>query len=198
MEKEINNAHSVSVIEAKLPRDTRLLWAKHLNDTIDPNKMSDKFPHLLKFLLNQRRVLEYADSSIRSVTSEFGCINHLGIDNITCLIHQTNTHTTANCRNFNKQSAKTKVETLGKHNACVNCLKKGHTPAECTLTTKCDIDNCGERHHPLLHDAHKEGCIMSIMNKSSSVLLQLMNIQCVSPIVISKLTVLWDSAAKFV
>ena len=78
MDNEINNAHAVGIIEGKLPRDLRLAWSKHLTELTDDNKMSNKFPHLLKFLLTQRRILEYADSTIRCVPGEEeGSISHV-------------------------------------------------------------------------------------------------------------------------
>ena len=201
MEKEINNAHSVSVIESKLPRDARLTWAKYLNDVKDDNKMSNKFPHLLKYLQDQRRIIEYADSSIRcTFDGEGGSISHFG--NLKdsahkhCIIHNANSHMTSECRSYLALSVKDKVETIKKKNACYNCLKNDHLVANCPDAVTCTVTQCGKRHHSSIHDAHKDGIILSLQLKRSSVLLQLMRVTCASPKP-SMVTILWDSAAEF-
>ncbi|CAB4025010.1 Hypothetical predicted protein [Paramuricea clavata] len=73
--KEITTTCSVSIIEKKLPNDVRKELTKLVNfDTSELDKR-DKFPSLLKFLLNCKRAIEYNSSNLRSNTSYAGTIN---------------------------------------------------------------------------------------------------------------------------
>ena len=57
--KEMSNSLTVSMIEERLPTDIRRNWSKEVNrqdSKVDP---FDKFPAFIKFLLEQKRVLEY-------------------------------------------------------------------------------------------------------------------------------------------
>ena len=59
LEKEITTTSSVSIIEKKLPPDIRKDWAKLVSSDTSSVDKKDKFPSLLKFLLNQKRAIEY-------------------------------------------------------------------------------------------------------------------------------------------
>ena len=201
MNNEINNAHSVGVIEAKLPSDVRLLWSRHLNDIKDADKMSNKFPHLLKFLLDQRRIIEYADATVRcSLEGEKGGLYHskggAEVSERFCLVHETTGHNTDECRTYSTMNAKDRVELLNKHKACFNCLQRNHLAKWCPSSVKCQSSGCDKYHHTTLHQAHVDGMILNVSFKSKSVLLQLMRVKTGHPSGV-KITVLWDSAAEF-
>ena len=70
LEREITTTSSVSIIEKTLPPDIRKEWAKLVSfDTSEVDK-KDKFPSLLKFLLNHKRAIEYDSSNIRSKNAQ--------------------------------------------------------------------------------------------------------------------------------
>ena len=62
LEKEITTTSSVSVIEKKLPTDVKKEWAKFVSSDHSIVDKTDKFPSLLKFLLNQKRAIEYENA----------------------------------------------------------------------------------------------------------------------------------------
>ena len=70
LEREITTTSSVSIIKKTLPPDIRKEWAKLVSfDTSEVDK-KDKFPNLLKFLLNHKRAIEYDSSNIRSKNTQ--------------------------------------------------------------------------------------------------------------------------------
>ena len=59
MESEVSNNATVSLIEELLPRTIRHEWSKEVNKSGSVVKSVDKFPYLLNFLQNQRKIIEY-------------------------------------------------------------------------------------------------------------------------------------------
>ena len=57
--KTMSNNAVVSMVEEKLSKDIDRKWAKEVNKTGNSVKGKDKFPFLLKLLLEQRRIIEY-------------------------------------------------------------------------------------------------------------------------------------------
>ena len=41
---------------------------------------------------------------------------------------------------------------MGEHNLCLSCLLSGHRLSQCRSRNRCKIENCGMRHHTLLHE----------------------------------------------
>ena len=66
LEKEITTTSSVSIIEKKLPAAIRRDWAKLVSSVTSSVDKKDKFPSLLKFLLNQKRAIEYDSANLRT------------------------------------------------------------------------------------------------------------------------------------
>ena len=77
LDKEISNSTAVSIIEDKLPRDIRRLWALEINKVDSEVNDADKFPSLLKFLLEQKRAIEYDNDNIRTQSHIYGGANYL-------------------------------------------------------------------------------------------------------------------------
>ena len=67
LEKEMNSVSIVSMIERLLPRTQKREWVMTADNFFDKDKL---FPELLKFLLCEKRVIEYSESSVRNFTSE--------------------------------------------------------------------------------------------------------------------------------
>ena len=112
LETEITTTSSVSIIERKLPADVRKEWAKLLSADESTVNKADKFSSLLKFLLTQKRAVEYDSSELRSsggpVLAAKGTVNHAAADEhrdnpkqrsrSKCLIHDGAEHSTNECR----------------------------------------------------------------------------------------------------
>ena len=68
MDAEIGNTTTISLIEERLPKDVNREWSKFVNSRED---FKTKFPDFLKFLLAQKRILEYKNDNIRITMREF-------------------------------------------------------------------------------------------------------------------------------
>ena len=92
-----------------------------------------------------------------------------------CFVHESGTHTTAECFEFQKMNITDRIELLKKKGICFICLKGRHISKTCFSKKACGImvddQSCHKYHHPLLHEAFKEGKITSVShfkNPSSS------------------------------
>ena len=78
LDKEMTNNTVVSMTEEKLSRDIDREWAKEVNKT-GSNVKDEKFKFILKFLLEQKRIIEYKSADLRNtIPSKKGGIH--GID----------------------------------------------------------------------------------------------------------------------
>ena len=59
LEAEITTTSPVSIIERKLPMDIRREWAQSVSSDASMVDKMNKFPSLLRFLLIQKRAIEY-------------------------------------------------------------------------------------------------------------------------------------------
>ena len=66
LDKEMSHNAVVSMIEEKLPKDIGLEWVKEVAKTGSSVKDDNKFPFLLKFLLEQRRIIEFQSADLRN------------------------------------------------------------------------------------------------------------------------------------
>ena len=64
LEKEIATTSSVGIIEKKLPPDIRRGSARLVSSDTTSVDKKDKFPSLLKFLLNQKQAIEYGSADL--------------------------------------------------------------------------------------------------------------------------------------
>ena len=217
MESEVSNNATVSLIEGRLPHTIRREWSKEVNKTGSVVKSSDKFPHLLKFLQEQRKIIEYESSDLRSGwldRKEHVHLNERGETSndegqeenraLNCLVHSLSTHSTADCRVFQEKSPEDKIRLVKEKRACWSCLKSGHRSMSCRLRERCGIDGCLKFHHPSLHLAHIRGiafhtpttskdCTSQDSSQVNPCLLQVMKIKSSNDK--DPLNVLWDGGA---
>ena len=66
LEKDITTTSSVGKIERKLPNDVKREWAKLVSSEHSLVDERDKFPSLLRFLLEQKQAIEYENAELRS------------------------------------------------------------------------------------------------------------------------------------
>ncbi|XP_050717433.1 uncharacterized protein LOC126999145 [Eriocheir sinensis] len=67
LQKEMNSVSIGSMVERLLPRIQKREWVMTADKISDKNEL---FPELLKFLLCEKRVIEYSESSVRNMKSE--------------------------------------------------------------------------------------------------------------------------------
>ena len=171
LDKEICNANVVSLIENKLPSSLALDWYREMHRDSSVVDKSNKFPHILKFLLTEKRALEYAQSDVRvNRETKNGNVNEipsydaedepskddpsrskLSKDKSNCLVHNTKSHVTSECHTYAKMPLNEKYNLLRTHFACYTYLEPKHLSVDCPSTRLCGIDNCNKNHHPSLH-----------------------------------------------
>ena len=209
MDGEISNSQTVSLIEERLPYTIKLKWSKRVKKDGSTICWANKFSNMMIFLLEQKRIREYANSDIRgNVQETAGMSNYVSghrnqnADTSTgssCLVHSSEKHVTSVCNVYCGMSPKERVELLSKHNACFSCLKPYHRSSQCWKKVKCGVEQCEKMHHESIHEAHKQGLVLRASNTDKDLegacLLQLMRVTAAST-KSSDLTVLWDSGAS--
>ena len=167
VEHELSNTTVISLLEEKLPKDFRREWSKQINELEKKPDDNDRFAEFLKFLLNQKRIIEYESADIRmGLVNISGHANHIqDVDkdhkdrdqnsenqpkSFRCIVHDSNTHTTVNCRAYLEKTPVEKIELIKSKRACWSCLKVGHRSADCKIRKKCSLDsNCNKYHHEI-------------------------------------------------
>ena len=160
----------------------------------------------MKFLLEQKRILEYEIASLRmdnepisQVVYYTGNVNTNRVNR--CVYHNSNGHLTEECRNYLGMQIQERINLIKEKQACWSCLKIGHKSKECRYKKKCEVDNCDRYHHHTLHAVNANVATLhtKILNEnekddiwSSTCLLQIMKI----PSVDRELSVLWVSGAS--
>ena len=173
LHEQVSNASTVSMIEEKLPLSIRMKWSEQVNSRkaiigVEVNK----FPMLLRFLLETRSVIEYALSDLRSESSASGSVNFVDSTkdkNVrvmsnsdrrssasACLLHPQDLHVTSACPQFLEMDIKDRIELVKEKRACWSCLYTGHKSSNCYFKKKCNIDDCNRRHNKLLHTEEDE------------------------------------------
>ena len=164
IEMEISNTGTVSIVEEKLPKDIRREWPNEVNKEGSKVDLRNKFPSLMHFLLEQRKIIEYEFSDLRSIEiykskvhlindenedrEEDGAVLQVSSYNQKCLVHEnSSSHTTEECRNFMGMDVRTRIQLVRDRKGCWSCLKSGHRSAECGCRKICDTHGCGWYHH---------------------------------------------------
>ena len=89
------------------------------------------------------------------------------------------------------------------NNACYRCLGQGHSARFCRKDFVCKVENCGRRHHNLLHGAdhygqshHGQRQLISKNGEVEGVMLQLQRVQGnTSSGEIRYINILWDGGS---
>ncbi|XP_071944795.1 uncharacterized protein [Antedon mediterranea] len=162
MEKEMSNTRVVSDIERRLPPAIRREWSRSLYDEKAVIDRTDRFPALLKFLVREKKSVEYEVSGVRSKPSSRFTINTTNIEerndapksenNKNCLVHDMGQHTTPECRAYIAMNLSDKTQLVRAKGACFGCLVRGHRIAECKNKRQCGVSECSRLHHSSLHD----------------------------------------------
>ena len=164
LEKEINNATIVSMIEQKLPAEVEKEWINIVTGEKRSEPSENKFPALLELLLQFKERIEYRSASLRarlSVEGDVNAINESPINKtsppdkarrVWCWLHPDSTdHPIWRCKTFAKKSPTGKVELVRKHRACFSCLSQGHTSKFCKRNFTYTEEGCGMPYHHRQH-----------------------------------------------
>ena len=204
LEKEITTTSSVSMIEKKLPADLKREWARLVSCADSNIDKTDKFPSLLRFLLDQKSTIEYENFELRT-TNEYrakGSAHYVQREEEMnaqtqsarrrCLLHDAN-HWTSECKLYLSKSVKEKRKILKEKGACWSCLRRGHRLQDCKSKRACGVNGCEKRHHKSLHEEVSTDVIANVCNQNiKPCLLQ------VQKILTKKgwANVLWDTGAS--
>lgn len=156
----------MSVIEKKLPTNVKKEWAKFVSSDHSTVDKTDKFPSLLKFLLNQKQAIEYENAELQNDSQVKGYV-HLSEKNDSkvttsywkpnkSLCHEGANHLTPECRVYLSKSIEKRKGILKEKGACWLCLKRGHRIQECRNKNVCGVNCCTRRHHATLHEEKHE------------------------------------------
>ena len=209
IEKEMSNSITVSMIEEKLPNDIRREWSKKVNKSHSSVDPFDKFPHLMKFLVEQKHIIEYEMADLRVSSCDYTAPvyysshrnefqnSRRGLNS--CIIHTFSRYSTEECNNYLAKTSEEKLQLLRELRACWSCLKVGHRYTQCRSKQVYGTENCDKYHHNSLHDAHVSGisfhAIPTVSNcerELDSCLLPLMYLRSGD----IELPTLWDSGAS--
>ena len=207
LEQEITTTSSVSVIEKKLPTDVKKEWAKLVSSDHSTVDKTNKFPSLLKFLLNQKQAIEYENAELRNDSKTKGFVHYSEKNDSKvstsywkpskCLCHEGANHLTTECRIYLSKSVEERKGILKEKGACWSCLKRGHRIQECRNKGVCGVNDCTRRHHATLHEESHEIDVPASANTCNNrgidtCLLQVQRIQTKKGFA----NVLWDNGAS--
>ena len=183
IQQEVSNSQTVSMIEERLPISIKLKWSKKVKCENSQVQSTEKFPHLLSFLLERKRIIEYAFADLRSnETSDIlGSSHH--IDKKTdkkpptssssqlpqnCLFHFPSSNKTEKCRVFLSNESTDRWKMVTEKKGCYSCLQRSHVFNDCSNKKKCTVQDCDEFHHPLLHQTKTEEGLLGMVSSDSS------------------------------
>ena len=139
IQHEISNSTTVSMIEEKLSRDVRQEWSNEVNHADTKVDNLNNFPSLLKFFLEQKRIIEYesadlccSGSSAHGVAHYVETTDDRSEDQSTaygqsrqpwCIIHTLNNHSTSDCRVYHDKLPEQKLQFIKEKRACIHALR---------------------------------------------------------------------------
>ena len=184
----------------KVPKSAQLLC--FLRYSYPAISKYNKFSGILKFLITERRALEYGQSDIRFYReSKSGKVNEISSYKAPkdsnakphCLIHNTEGHVTSECRVYLQMSLNEKYNLLKANFASYTCLEPNHLSIDCPSSKACGIEYCEMKHHHL-HRENVNSNNCSIREDSSRCLLPVMSVSVKNrrPI---EINVFWDSGS---
>lgn len=160
-----------------MPASIRKDRAKLVTDNDTKVDKANKFPTLLKFLLSQKRAIEYDTTDLRLSTTSFkSAAHHVTTQEQTtykpavkqqnssaegrtlrkCLIHENSDHWTDECRAYLTKPTSERIEVVKKRKACWYCLKTGHVFRDCKRKRNCGENGCTRKHNKSLHNLEED------------------------------------------
>ena len=172
MEHEMSNVGFVSLIESKLPDLIKQKWAERV--CIDVDKR-DKFPMLMKFLLETKRMTKYLASDVRtsvpSSTARYTnqqiktnppnrSLSHVrtmtgNVRSMNACFFCEGPHAIDKCEKLGQMTEEEKTGYVMSKGLCFGCLRGGHRSKDCKSRKTCE--RCHSRHPTALHREHIAG-----------------------------------------
>ena len=161
---DLNCSTNLKKIVYKLPRYLQREWARCADETIRQDD-EPSFRHLIEFLENQlsimtnvygrlasgsRRGITKPNEPERSIPASRSGVNTINLGGGKCQVCLLN-HQLHDCQRFRELSLPEKVQRLKENKLCFNCFKPNHRAGACRSTLRCNVENCGRRHHRLIH-----------------------------------------------
>ena len=135
VEHELSIMTVISLLEEKHPKNIRRDWSKRVNEKDNKIDDTNRFPAFLDFLLEQKRIIEHesADTRMRRMGISGHTYRTMRNKKVTgsdttartprCLVHGSNTDTTANYRAYAEKTPQERVELLKLKRGRWSCLK---------------------------------------------------------------------------
>ena len=168
---------------------------------IDTAGGSNCFPELLKFLNEQRKIIEYDTSTLRTLEPIKGDSNVINkpVDvnkpwSSSCWVHKTNSHNVSEGKVYLDSGPEERIKLMKENRVCLSCLKTGHRSIECRNHKECSEINCNRFHHEA---QNKQGLAfhsrqVNGVDTNNVCLLPLMNILSEHQVPVN---LLWDGGA---
>ncbi|XP_055698480.1 uncharacterized protein LOC129798943 [Phlebotomus papatasi] len=86
-----------------------------------------------------------------------------------CNLCNSTEHMAKDCGSFVKASVDQRWKILTSKKLCFLCLGKNHSAPECRKKQKCKINDCGKKHHEMLHKEVEQSVQQTEANPSTSV-----------------------------
>ncbi|XP_070854704.1 uncharacterized protein [Drosophila suzukii] len=144
----MSNPLLVQELVEKLPSQLKLQWAMHPKETAVP---------VVKVFSEWMYTIAEAASQVSSPLY-FGRSERLNYHSASeeplrcrgkCVVCDAGDHKIQTCPNFSAMNTTERWDVSRTHHLCLNCLNKHRS--QCLSRKTCNINNCRERHHPLLH-----------------------------------------------
>ncbi|XP_070855403.1 uncharacterized protein [Drosophila suzukii] len=144
----MSNPLLVQDLVEKLPSQLKLQWAMHPKETAVP---------VVKVFSEWMYTIAEAASQVSSPLY-FGRSERLNYHSASeeplrfrgkCVICDAGDHKIQTCPNFAAMNTEERCDVSRTHHLCLNCLNKHRS--QCLSRKTCNINNCRERHHPVLH-----------------------------------------------
>lgn len=143
----------VSLILSKLPTVLLSKWSDYSFPLITEGKKSRL--DILADFLQEEAVKISTTSNIHLIGNNFNRVHNTVLvttDNhdFKCLYCRVSKHKLTECKRFKKSLRKDRWRHVKRHGICYKCLLSRHDRDTCPAAP-CDIENCGQSHHRLLH-----------------------------------------------
>ena len=129
----------------------------------------NKFPSLLRCLLNQKRAIEYDCAALRAYNSNTAVSKPVAhhattrqytddkkrqLNQSKCLFH--NNAEQSECKLYLSESVDGRKKMSKEKGVCWSCLKRGHRIHDCKRKENCGINDSMGKHHRTIHEERKE------------------------------------------
>ncbi|GAA53279.1 protein disulfide-isomerase, partial [Clonorchis sinensis] len=165
---DLNCSTNLKRIVERLPRHLQQRWAEAADDILRSGS-EPEFDHLVSFLdrsvsiasncygviASPRRYGNQVDKVVLERPPRKARINVVATKASMACPHCSQTHSLSECEVFRTLSQVEKLSRLKGLKLCFNCLEPNHRAFECRVPTRCDISNCNQRHHRLLHSRQR-------------------------------------------